>query len=103
MSKYGNGFQLGYQLNRKCLMMNGKKLNIPNMRGVNPFEKLMKRQRVENEDGAILRDGSKNYAISNLNQHMQDSNSGSGDGNESDGSDDDDDEMGQQENENRQL
>ena len=75
------------------------------MRGVNPFEKLMKRQRVENEDGAILRDGSKNYGISNLNQHMQDSDSGSGDGSESDrgDDDDDDDEMGQQENENGQL
>ena len=45
-------------------MMNGKELNIPNMRNANPFEKLIKRQKVMNGDGAILRNGSKNYRIS---------------------------------------
>ena len=95
--KNHNGFQLGYQLNRQCLMMNGKKLNIPNIRSVNPFEKLMKRQRIKNEDGAILRDGSKNYGINSLNEHVEDSDSGSSD------DDDDDDEMGQQHDENGQL
>ena len=94
----GNGFKLWYQLNKQCLMMNGKKLNIPNIRNANPFEKLMKRQRVKNEDGAILRDGSKNYGISNFNQHVEDSDSGN-----SDDDDDDDDEMGQQDDGNRQL
>ena len=93
----GSGFNLGYQLNKRCLMMNGKKLNIPNIRNANPFEKLMKRQRVKNEDGAILRDGSKNYGINSLNEHVEDSDSGSSD------DDDDDDEMGQQHDENGQL
>ena len=79
-------------------MMNGKELNIPNMRNANPFEKLIKRQKVMNGDGAILRNGSKNYRISKLSEHVEDSDSGSSIGSGSD--DDDDDEMGQQNDEN---
>ena len=93
-------FGLGYQLNEQCLMMNGKQLNILNMRKANPFENLIKRQKVMNGDGAILRRGSKNYSISNLSEHVDDSESErsgseSNNGN-GDDSDDDDDEMGQQ-------
>ena len=102
-----NRFGLGYQLNGQCLMMNGKQLNIPNMRNANPFENLINRQKVMNGDGAILRRGSKNYSISNLSEHVDDSESKrsgseSNDGNEDD-DDDDDDEMGQQDGKNGDL
>ena len=45
------------------------------MRRSNPFEKLIQRQRVVSNDGVIIRKGSKNYGISNLNGHQNDSSS----------------------------
>ena len=45
----------------------------------NPFENLIKRQRVLNEKGEIVRNGSRNYEIDNLQGHVEDRDSESSD------------------------
>ena len=65
--------KLGYSINRQCLVMDGRRLNIPRMRQSNPFEKLIKRQRVASNNGEIIRRGSGNYDIDDLNGHQHDS------------------------------
>ena len=66
--------------------MGGRKLNIPNMRQANPFEKLIKRQRVADSSGSIVRIGSMNYNKANLGDHEPDESSSE----ESEEDDDDD-------------
>ena len=68
-----NGFKLGYTINRKCLIMDRRTLNIPSMRHANPLENLIKRQRILDEKGEVMRSGSQNYEINNLEGHVQDS------------------------------
>ena len=86
------GFNLGYTINRQCLIMDGKKLNIPKMRQSNPFEKLIRRQRVSDGNGDIVRYGSRNYDKMKIGEHETDSDSENGSCSES--SDDDDDDIG---------
>ena len=85
---HGNnrGFNLGYSINRECLIMGGRKLNIPKMRQANPFEKLTKRQRVADSSGRIIRMGSMNYNKGKLGDHEPDESSSE----ESEEDDDDD-------------
>ena len=80
-----------YTINRECLIMDGRKLNIPMMRQSNPFENLLKRQRVSDDNGNIVRIGSRNYNKDKIEDHEQDSESESG---SSIGSGDDDDDIG---------
>ena len=67
------GFGLRYTVNRECLIMDGRKLNIPKMRQSNPFENLIKRQRVSDDNGSIVRIGSRNYDKDKIEDHEQDS------------------------------
>ena len=83
------GFGLRYTINRDCLVMNGRKLNIPKMRQSNPFENLIRRQRVSDNNGNVVRFGSRNYDKKKIGEHESDSESESSSVIES-GDDDDD-------------
>ena len=54
-------------------MKNGARLNIPNMVRDDPFENIFKLQRITDENGRCIKQGSKSHDINRLSQNIFDS------------------------------
>ena len=69
-------FDLGYTVNMECMFKNGIRLNIPNVGGDDPFGNIFGLQRVGDENGRRIKDGSRNYDINRLSMNIFDSENG---------------------------
>ena len=70
--RYQRKLSVGYEINNECLVMDGMSLNIPRMRHSNPFENITKRQRIISSGGVVVQNGSENYGINELRNHVTD-------------------------------
>ena len=79
-------FDLGYTVNMEHMYRNGVRLNIPGTMDDDPFQSVTRLQRITDENGQRLRNGSKNYDIHELENNVVDSEDEPNGNNDDDGS-----------------